>query len=92
MPGMFFLLAFGTKRTLTRQSISPLSRLPSHQAAGRGGVWSSTLFRLTSSPLFKEHAVGREFGEMWIVNLVLPFFYPPPEVLSRQDRSRAASE
>ena len=29
LPGMLFLLAFGTKRILTRQAISPLSRLPS---------------------------------------------------------------
>ncbi len=31
LPAMFFLLAFGTKRFLTRQIISNLSRLPAFE-------------------------------------------------------------
>ncbi len=37
LPGMFFLLAFGTTRILTRQTISTLSRLTSHPVVGRPG-------------------------------------------------------
>ena len=40
LPGMFSLLAFGTKRILTRQDISNLSRLTSHQVVGLGVVFS----------------------------------------------------
>ena len=40
LPGVFFLSAFGTKRILTRQDISNLSRLTSHQVVGLGVVFS----------------------------------------------------
>ena len=39
-PGIFFLLVFDTKRILTRQEISPLSRLTSHLVVGPGVVLS----------------------------------------------------
>ncbi|MDE2889370.1 MAG: hypothetical protein OXR72_14280 [Gemmatimonadota bacterium] len=42
MPDTFFLLAVGTRRTLTRLEISTVSRLASHQVVGRGVV----LYRL----------------------------------------------
>ena len=38
LPGMFLLVASGTKRILTRLEISPVSRLASHQVVGRGVV------------------------------------------------------
>ncbi len=45
LPGVFFLSASGTRRIVTRQVISPVSRLPSHQVVGGGVVLS----RLTSN-------------------------------------------
>ncbi len=38
LPDLFFLFAFGAKRNLTRQAISPVYRLPSHLVVGRGVV------------------------------------------------------
>ena len=37
MPDIFFLLAFGTIRILTRLVISTLSSLPTHPVAGQPG-------------------------------------------------------
>ena len=51
LPGLFFLLAFGSRRNLTWQAISPVSRL----ASTRLSLKADRCFWLSSEALYPGH-------------------------------------